>query len=68
MRPSLRFLVLVAVCWAGLRAATLDMLPGAEIFRIAQSEARPAAPPIVPTEFAPIEPVQPAAEAASFDP
>jgi hypothetical protein len=44
--------------WSGLRAATLGMVPGAEIFRIEHSEVRP--PPIVPTVFPPIEPVEPA--------
>ena len=58
MRPSLRFLVIALVGWAGVRAATLDSLPGAELFRIAPSEAR--VPPIVPTQFAPVEPVAPA--------
>lgn len=58
MRPSLRFLALAVVGWAGLRAATLGALPGAEIFRIDRSEAK--VPPIVPTEFPPIEPIDPA--------
>ena len=55
MRPSLRFLGLAVIGWAGLRAAALGVLPGAEIFRIERSEAKP--PPIVPTEFPPIEPI-----------
>lgn len=55
MRPSLRFLGLAVFAWAGLRAATLGELPGAEIFRIDSSEAKP--PPIVPTQFPPIEPI-----------
>jgi len=58
MRPSLRFLALAVLGWAGFRAATLGMLPGAEIFRIDPSEAK--APPIIPTQFPPIEPVVPA--------
>jgi len=58
VRPSLRFLM-VAVCgWAGFRAATLGALPGAEIFRIDRGEAM--APPIVATQFPPIEPIAPA--------
>ena len=65
MKPSLRFLALVVVAWTGFRAATLGALPGAEIFRIDRSEAKP--PPIAPTEFPPIEPIAPAtAAAASF--
>ena len=66
MRPSLRFLAIVAFGWAGVRAATLGVLPGAEIFRIDRSEAKP--PPIIPTEFPPIEPIAPAsAEAPTAD-
>lgn len=65
MRPSLRFLALVVVGWAGIRAASLGKLPGAEMFRIDRSEAKPAPPPIVPTEFPPIDPVQPYEAAAN---
>ena len=43
VRPSLRFLGLAVLGWAGLRAATLGALPGAEIFRIDPSEAKPPA-------------------------
>lgn len=66
MRPSLRFLALAVFGWGGLRAATLGALPGAEVFRIARSEAK--APPIIPTQFPPIEPIAPAdADSASVD-
>jgi hypothetical protein len=58
MRPSLRFLGIAVAGWATVRAATLGALPGAEIFRIDPSEAKP--PPIIPTEFPPIEPIAPA--------
>jgi len=64
MRPSLRFLAIAVVGWAGVRAATLGMLPGAQLFRIERSEAR--APAIVPTRFPPIEPV--ALQAADAEP
>lgn len=64
MRPSLRFLSVIILGWAGVRAATLGMLPGAEFFRIEESEAK--VPPIVPTQFPSIEPVQPAAPAATL--
>lgn len=57
MKPSLRFLVLATVGWAGMRAATLGVLPGAELFRIDRSEAKP--PPITATQFPRIEPVEP---------
>ena len=42
---------------------TLGMLPGAELFRIDPSEAK--TPPIVPTQFPPIEPVALAARRAA---
>ena len=59
MRPSLRFLALIVIGWAGVRMATVGELPGADLFRIDRSEAKPSPPPIVPTEFPPIDPVQP---------
>jgi hypothetical protein len=55
MRPSLRFLAIAVIGWIGVRAAGLGTLPGGELFRIERSEAK--TPPIVPTQFAPIEPV-----------
>jgi hypothetical protein len=58
LRPSLRFLVLAVAGWAGVRAATLGVLPGAGVLSIGRSEARP--PPITPTEFPPIEAIAPA--------
>lgn len=63
MRPSLRFLALVVVGWAGIRAYTVGALPAGSLSLIERSEAR-TAPPLVPTEFPPIEPVQ-AADAAT---
>lgn len=57
MRPSLRFLALVAVGWAGVRAYSLGALPKGSLSLIEPSEAR-SAPPLVPTEFPPIEPAQ----------
>ena len=48
MRPSLRFLALAVVGWAGIRAVMLGVLPGAEIFSIMPSEAKVQPPPIVP--------------------
>lgn len=61
MRPSLRFLGLVAVGWAGVRAYTLGALPSGSLSFIAPSEARPA-PAITPTEFPSIEPAPDAAQ------
>jgi hypothetical protein len=64
VRPSLRFLGIAVVGWGTFRAATLDALPGAEIFGIDPSEAKP--PPLIPTQFPPIEPLAAApADAAS---
>lgn len=61
MKPSLRFLGLVMFGWAGLRAATLGVIPGAEVFRVDSSEAK-SPPPIIPTEFPPLDPPAPATE------
>jgi hypothetical protein len=58
MKPSLRFLTVAVIGWAGVRAASLGILPGADLFRIEASEAK--APPIVQTQFPAIEPVEPA--------
>jgi hypothetical protein len=58
MRPSLRFLALAVVGWAGIRAYALGALPGAGLFKVAPSEAK--GPSIVQTQFPAIEPVQPA--------
>lgn len=57
MRPSLRFLALVTAGWAGVRAYELGMVRPGSFSLIEPSEAKPA-PPIVATEFPPIEPVQ----------
>ena len=62
MRPSLRFLALAVVGWAGFRAASLGMIPTG-FFSIDKSEVK-APPPIVPTEFPQIEPIEPAAPIA----
>lgn len=66
MRPSLRFLGLAIAGWAGIRAATMGALPGAEIFRIDRSEAK-SPPPIMATEFPAIPPVETAEAAIPFD-
>jgi len=53
VRPSLRFLGLVMVGWVGLRSVMLGAIPGGEMFRLRTNP--PATPPIVATEFAPID-------------
>jgi hypothetical protein len=55
VRPSLRFLGIAVFSWGTFRAATLGVLPGAEIFQIDPSEAKP--PALIPTQFPPIEPL-----------
>jgi hypothetical protein len=60
VRPSLRFLVFAVIGWAGVRAASLGILPGASLFKVTPSAAK--TPPIVPTQFPSIEPVVPAPE------
>lgn len=59
MRPSLRFLAVAVVGWAGVRAAALDALPGKDWFHFAPDAAK--AQPVVQTDFPAIEPVEPAA-------
>jgi len=59
VKPSLRFLALAVLGWAGVRAATLGAIPGADLFTIDRSEAKP--PPLVATEFPSVEPIAPAA-------
>jgi hypothetical protein len=66
MRPSLRFLALAVVGWAGFRAVTLGVVPSG-FFNVGRSEARPP-PPIVPTEFPQVEPVAPAAPSVAETP
>jgi hypothetical protein len=51
---------LATIGWAGVRAASLGVLPGAELFRIEPSEAK-SPPPIVATQFPSIEPLPPEA-------
>lgn len=51
-----RLLVLALLGWAGVRAATSDMVPGTHVWSAA--EARPVRPQIVPTIFPPLDPVE----------
>jgi hypothetical protein len=59
VKPSLRFLALAVFGWVGVRAWSLGMVPGAELFQAAPGEAK--APPIAATQFPPIEAMQPSA-------
>ena len=65
MRPSLRFLALVTVGWAGVRAYSLGALPAGSLALIGRSEAKPA-PQITPTEFPALEPVQPSPDQTAY--
>ena len=58
MRPSLRFLGVAVVGWAGVRAATLGVIPGAEVFSLKPESAE--AQPLMATRFPEIEPIAPA--------
>lgn len=62
MRPSLRFLAVAVLGWAGVRAATLGAIP-AGVFRIEPSQAKP--PPITPTQFPAIDPIDESATLAA---
>jgi hypothetical protein len=59
VKPSLRFLALAVIGWAGMRAFNLGVLPSADFLSIDRSEAKTAPPPIAPTEFPALEPVAP---------
>lgn len=58
MRPSLRFLAVAMIGWAGIRAATLGMIPGAQLFTVTPGAAIPA--PVMATQFPEIAPIEPA--------
>jgi hypothetical protein len=57
MRPSLRFLAIAVVGWAGIRAATLGVIPGAQIFSVEPGAPKPAASA---PRLAGVEPIAPA--------
>jgi hypothetical protein len=59
MRPSMRFLALAVVGWAGFRVASVGGLP-TDFFTFVRTAPKPAKP-IVPTEFPQVELVAPAA-------
>lgn len=60
MSAPVRFLAVVVVGWAGLRAVTLGAVPG---FTVSYAKEMPsdALPPLVATEFPPLSLVQPGA-------
>jgi hypothetical protein len=57
---SLRFLALAVIGWAGVRAATLGMIPGTHAFTLSRAKPEPRfaasrIPPVVPTQFPSLE-------------
>lgn len=61
MSASLRFLAVAVIGWAGVRAATLGMVPGSDAFSLSRDKASPQVasadvPAIMPTEFPAIAP------------
>ncbi|MEO7503824.1 MAG: hypothetical protein ABIT69_01420 [Sphingomicrobium sp.] len=68
MSHSLRFLGIAVAAWAGIRAVSLGLVPGAEALAFdlpapASAAVVPSAslPPLEPTNLTPPEPIQPAA-------
>lgn len=59
MRPSLRFLALAVLGWAGFRAASLGAFSDLQLLHVAPGEAK-APPPLAQTQFPAIDPVEPA--------
>jgi hypothetical protein len=68
MSAAVRFLAVAVAGWVVIRGMTAGLLPGAEAMTISTAEAAPSVPPIVPTQFPPIEPVQTAQEFAGIPP
>ena len=56
MRPSIRFLAVAVIGWAGVRAASLGVIPGADMFKSEPATAQP----LMATQFPQIEPIAPA--------
>lgn len=56
MSAPIRFLALLVVGWAGVRAVTLGLVPG---FTVSHAKTAPTAlPPVTPTEFPPLPPLE----------
>ena len=58
MRPSLRFLALAVIGWAGFRIGTIGTLPDLQLFHAGLAGTKVL--PVAQTRFPAIEPVQPA--------
>lgn len=59
MSAALRMLGITLVGWAGLRAVTLGVLPGADLFSLGTSAAQTPSPQPAAIQFAPLEPAVP---------
>jgi hypothetical protein len=57
LSAPVRFLALIVVGWAGVRAATLGMIPGFTV-SYARPLPRSELPPVIATEFPPLPPVE----------
>ncbi len=55
MSAAIRFLAVAVIGWGTVRATTLGVIPGADLFTAQRSEA--AVPPIVATSLPPIDPM-----------
>lgn len=58
MSAPVRFLALLVVSWAGVRAATLGFIPGFTVSYAKPVPAAPALAPIAATQFPPLPPVE----------
>ena len=69
MSQSVRFIAVALICWVGLRALSLGMIPGSEAIAFdRKANATPALPLVATTTFAPVEPVAPAAQFPPYPP
>jgi len=66
MSHSMRFIGLALFAWVGVRAVSLGLVPGAEALAFDRAATRPGEaardprlPPVVATQFAPLDPVTP---------
>jgi hypothetical protein len=59
MSASIRFLGFAVLAWAGVRAASLGLIPGTEGFAPPAEAATTPIPPVVQTQFTPPVPIQP---------
>ena len=69
MSRSIRFIALGLAAWVGVRAMSLGLIPGGEAIAFDRAaRAQTALPPVVATEFAPVEPVAATALPPAYPP